>query len=127
MLAASKDQDGHLAKLARTPLDFGLLVRSAALYVDQGPDGAFRKPSSIDFSVPTPALRAVAEQALAAAQERGTSPADIHVHLRRPATVEVAKQARTLAVQTFERTRNLGMKKEKAEQIIFQITGDPKS
>lgn len=51
ILAASSDEAGCLAGLARMLFDFGLSVRNAALYVDQGPDGAFRSPSSLDFSL----------------------------------------------------------------------------
>lgn len=127
MLAASSAQAGDLAELARTLFDFGLSVRNAALYVDRGPDGAFRKPSSLDFSVPAPGLRAVAEHALAAAQERGTSPADIDVHLRRPATAEVAEQARDLAVKTFERMWDLGITEDEVKRLISKTMGDPKS
>jgi hypothetical protein len=107
--------------------DFGLSVRNAALYVDCGPDGAFRTPSSLDFSVPAPGLREVAEHALAAAQERGTSPADIDVHLRRPATAEVIEQARDLAVTTFERMRDLGMTEEEVKMLIAKTMGDRNS
>lgn len=93
MLAGSSIQAGNLAKLARTLFDLGLSVRNAAFYVDRGPDGTFRTPSSLDFSVPAPGLGAVAEHALAAAQERGTSPADIDVHLRRPSGVQAGTSA----------------------------------
>lgn len=127
MLAASSAQAGYLAKLAGTLSDFGLSVRNAALYVDANPGGAFRKPSSLDFSVPASGLRAVAEHALAAAQERGTSPADIYIHLRRPPTDEVAEQTRDLAVRTLERMRDFGITEEEVKHLISKTISDPKS
>ena len=126
-LAASSAQAGDLAKLATALFDFGLLVRNAALYVDRGPDGAFRTPSSLDFSMPTPGLRVVAEHALAAAQERGTSPADIDLHLRRPATAEVAEQALYAMLKATERMRDLGIAKEEVKCLISKVMGDPKT
>lgn len=127
MLAATSAQAGELAKLARTLLSFGLSARNAALYVDRGADGAFRTPRSLDFSVPTPGLRMVAVHALAAAQERGTSPADIDIYLHRPANAEVVERARDVAVRTFERMRDYGIAEEKVKRIISKVMGDSRA
>jgi len=126
ILAASSAEAGDLAKLTRTLFDHGLSVRNAALYVDRGPDGAFRAPSSIDFSVPAPALRAVAEHALAASQERGTSPADVETHLHQPTTAEMAGQARDLLLKAFERLRDLGITEEEAKRLVAKAARNPK-
>ena len=125
MLAAFSTQAGDLAKLASTLSAFRLSVRNAAIYVDQGPDGAFRKPSSLNFSVPAPSLRALAEHALAAAEERGTSPSHILVNLRPPATAEKVEQARNLLVKAFERMRDFGSTKEELKQLINKIVVEP--
>jgi len=124
MLAASSAQADELAKLASTLFAYRLSVRNAALYVDQGSDGAFRTPSSLDFSVPAPGLRAVAEHALAAAEARGTSSAHIFVHLRQPATAEAAEQAHYLLVKAFERMRDFGSAEGKVTQLINKTLGD---
>jgi AbiV family abortive infection protein len=127
MLAASSARAGDLTKLAKALFDFRLSARNAALYVDRGPDGAFRTPSSLNFSVPAPGLRAVAGHALAVAQECGTSRAEIEVHLRRPATVEMAQQAHDVLAKIVEQMRDLGMTKEQVKHLISKTMRDRKS
>src|SRR4051812_46208785 len=55
---AAEELDDDLAMPGMSILfDRGLLPRNASLYVEPGPDGAFRKPSDIDWSIGVTALK----------------------------------------------------------------------
>lgn len=74
LVAESKDvAASEIVKSADVLFNYGLIIRNSALYVDIGPDGNFRRPSDIDFSVPFPTFRVAAKMALEAADRRGDS------------------------------------------------------
>jgi AbiV family abortive infection protein len=117
-LSLSENGAEDFSELAGALLGSGLTIRNSALYVDRGPTGHFRKPSSIDFSLPFPALHALAIHALAATRRRGESASEIEAELRRPVDDDTRQAARELFVKALEMARDAGIEKEKIEELI---------
>ena len=118
MLAASSSDTDEFTGLVEMLFARGLHIRNAALYVDLGPDGNFRRPSDIDFDVPMPELCALAARALAATYQRGETPAEIEVHLKAAPSCDTVQTADGLWVRVLERMRDAGIQKEKVLEII---------
>lgn len=118
LLSSISSNDETLSELAEPFLGRGLIVRNAALYVDQGPDGSFRKPSDIDFKEPLPIFRAVASRLLYRADQNGKTALEIESELRSPTEDKSRKNMQALLLRVFERARDLGIEKEKLNDII---------
>jgi AbiV family abortive infection protein len=118
MLTISSSNTDDFVTLAETLFSRGLHVRNAALYVDFGPDGSFRKPSDINFDVPHPGLRAVAKYALAATDERGETATEIESFLKVAPNSDTLRTAGLMFARTFERLRDAGFDKEEVHEML---------
>lgn len=122
-LSLSDPREEDFSELAGSLFGLGLIIRNSALYVDRGPAGHFRKPSSIDFGVPFPALRALAMHALASTHRRGEAASQIEAELRRPIDEKTVHTARELFVKALGMARDAGIEQAKIDEIINRGLG----
>lgn len=96
----------------------GLVPRNAGLYVELSPEGGFRQPSTIDWSVGLEALRSVAVSLLRMADGAGLSSDAIEKALRMPAQAGDQVLTGALAIAVLERCREAGISEEQVRKII---------
>lgn len=118
MLAVSSSETDDFTDSAETLFSRGIQVRNAALYVDLGSNKSFRQPSDLNFDTPVSALRALAAHALTAADQRGSTHAEIEAYLKAPPTPDRLHSANLVFVKSIERMRDAGVEKEKVVEII---------
>ncbi|MER8599354.1 AbiV family abortive infection protein [Mesorhizobium sp. M1339] len=105
----------------------GLVPRNGSLYVEAAPDGRFRKPSDIDWSIPITALNALAHELLLLAYGAGSSVNEIEDKLKEGVSRhEAAAGLRTLQLG-LERARAAGMTNEETTKLIQKLSTKPKA
>ena len=111
----------NIVETVEVLFDYGLTIRNAALYVDAGPDGKFRKPSDIDFSTPLPMLHSAAKLALDAADRRGHSIDDIELSLREPPHESAKQNVLKVFVKVIQRAKDAGLDKKEVAEILDNL------
>ena len=96
----------------------GLVPRNAALYVELSPEGSFRQPSEIEWSVGLEALRSLAVWLLRTADAAGLSSDAIEVALLKPPQDIDRVRAEVLAVAAIQSSLEAGMSEEQVRNII---------
>lgn len=110
----SETVDPALLAAADTLFGYDLRPRNASLYVDIGPDGEFRKPSDLDFSIPLPILWGITMPALRLTDYRGETAAEIESHLHQsPSEVDRNTALRVIEI-AMRRMRDAGLSKSEA-------------
>lgn len=118
LLTLSSPDGDDFSGFAKMLFANGLVTRNAALYVDEGDLGVFRRPSDMNFDVPLPGMRALAVHALEATDQPGATHSDIETHLR----IKPGDQARhalaKLQINLIERSREAGLGREEILALI---------
>ena len=123
MEAEASEEFGLIRAALDLFVNYGALPRNTCLYVDLDPDGAFRRPSDIDWQVPLPSLRALAHHLLRAARESGETLAEIERALHQPPTDNQREQILQVLANVIEQMKTSGMPKD---QILGRLQNWPR-
>ena len=119
----SVDIDKNLAIEGLAVLfDCGLAPRNGSLYVEKGPDGHFRKPSDIDWSVPISAMREAARGLLCVANSLTSEAQLIEANLSEPATEDNKEAVLKVFKHAVDRAKNAGLTKQETLNLIAKFT-----
>jgi AbiV family abortive infection protein len=102
-------------------LAYGLVPRNASLYVELAPNGRFRKPSDVDWSVGIAAMKDTTARLLRAADEVGSSYGGIESHLRGPNSDRDKERVIKTLQHAIEGLREAGMTEESASGQLEKL------